>query len=110
LERENADEKKRRVAWGITSQCLQSLSTIHVISSNSGRSDSCPVCFSLVAVNQKPVTVETDSFFKQGEGWSYGFGIQLSRHKAKELEERAIPGGDSAAIPAEQPRRCQVTH
>lgn len=109
-ERENSDENQRQVAWGLTSQCLQSLCTAHVISSNSGRSDSCPVCFSSVAVNQKPIKVEIESFFKQGEGWRYDLGIQLSRRKGEEPEEWAVPGGDSAAIPAEQPWRFPLIH
>lgn len=95
--------------WGITSQRLQCLCTIHIISPNSGQSDSCPVCFSSVAVNQKSIEVEIDSFFKHGEGWRYDFSIQPSRHKAEDPKERAIPGGDSGAVPAEQPRRFRLT-
>jgi len=55
-EEENTEENKIKTVWGITSECLQSLCTVSIISLNSGSSDSCPVCFSSVAVNQNPVT------------------------------------------------------
>lgn len=55
---EKTQMKTRKIVWDITSQCLQSLCTIHIISLNSGQSNSCPVCFSLVAVHLKPMTLE----------------------------------------------------
>lgn len=55
-EEENTEENKIKVVWCITSECLQSLCTVRIISLNSGSSDSCHVCFSSIAVNQNPET------------------------------------------------------
>lgn len=65
--------KTRGRLWGTTLQCLQSLCTTYITSSNSGWSDSCPFCFFSVVVNQESITLEIDSFFKHGEGWRYDF-------------------------------------
>lgn len=106
---ENADENKRRIVWDITTQCRQSLCSIYIICLNSGQTDMCSVCFSLVTVPLKPMTLEILSF-QLGEIWRYDYWMQLSGHNAQKPEECAVLGSDPAPIPAEQLWHFPLAH